>query len=296
MTAPIDFDFAKYVAHRKGIVHQRARDGSTYSFVGDRKVRRALHTVRPVSLAIEIASRMWKTSARKELLASADRVTEETFPSVRAAAREASDALHLENPSIYILPESSSILAQTVGTNADAYILLNKKVVESATHIELLAIVGNELGHIQNNHVVYMTALFYLEQAAQVFVRWIVKPATIALQTWSRRAEVTCDRAALLCARDVEETKTALTKLALLREGKDPNEAQQYLAALAKGPVKKHSLDIFQSTPALSKRLIALDLFSQSSFYRQSVLGMEQNDGLPAEEVDNQVSELMSLF
>jgi hypothetical protein len=43
-------------------------------------------------------------------------------------------------------------------------------------------------------------------------VRWIVSPALAALRSWSRRAEVTCDRAGLLCTRDVDVSAAALTK------------------------------------------------------------------------------------
>ena len=37
----------------------------------------------------------------------------------------------------------------------------------------------------------------------------------IALLAWSRRAEITCDRAGMLCARDSVTAERAITKLAL---------------------------------------------------------------------------------
>ena len=48
-----------------------------------------------------------------------------------------------------------------------------------------------------------------------MFLRWSVKPAVLALNGWARRAEITCDRAGLICTRDVDVSIGCLVKLAL---------------------------------------------------------------------------------
>ncbi len=91
--------------------------------------------------------------------------------------------------------------------------MLNGVLVDHLSTEELRFVIGHECGHIQNNHVVYLTALYYLMYSANLFVRWIVTPAVLALQSWTRRAEVTCDRAGLICSGDVDVALAALTKL-----------------------------------------------------------------------------------
>ncbi len=54
----VDFDFARYVARRKGQMEQRARDGGAYAYSGARKVQRTLNGARPVTLAIEATNRL----------------------------------------------------------------------------------------------------------------------------------------------------------------------------------------------------------------------------------------------
>ena len=102
--------------------------------------------------------------------------------------------------------------AHTLGTDDEAYVVLSGGLVEELTEAELADVIGRQCGRIQNQHVLPATALFYLEHFASRYVRWIVAPALAALRGWSRRAEVTCDRAGLLCTRDVDVSAAALAQ------------------------------------------------------------------------------------
>lgn len=293
-TVGIDLDFARYIAQRRGEVAQRARDGAAYSYAGDRKVRRALTTARPVSMAIEATSRLWRSAAKSELLGTSIKVTDQQYPRVHQAAVKAAKALHLEAPAVYVAPSSSKVRAHALGTNHDAYIVLNNALVERLADDELIALVGNELGHIQNNHVVYNTALFYLTHSAMMFVRWIVQPAIMTLQAWARRAEITCDRAALLATRDLEITLTALIKVEVGMEDASNFDINEYLRQL---PDTKKGIgrfaELFRSHPYLPKRVQALNVFAEGSLYKR-VIG--ETGGLSAEEVDGQVQKILSMF
>ncbi|HUH05061.1 MAG TPA: M48 family metallopeptidase [Kofleriaceae bacterium] len=290
----IDFDFARYIAHRRGVVHQRARDGAAYAYVGEHKVRRALVTARPVSMAIEATTRLWKNAARNELLGTSVKVTDQQFPRAYAALRQACKALHLEVPPLYAAPSSSRIGAQPLGTDDDSYLVINAGLLDRLSDIELLAVIGNELGHIQNNHVVYATALHYLSNDSVMFVRWIVQPAIIALQAWSRRAEITCDRAALLCTRDLHSTLTAMVKLSIGSEH-DIN-IDEYLRDL---PTTRKGIgryaELFRAHPYLPKRVQALQVFAKSSFYK-IFIGEDPEGSLSADATDAQVAEILKVF
>ena len=69
----IDFDLARYVAHRKGRVLQRARDGAAYGFSREIRHRRNLIALRPVAFAIDATSRRWKGAAKEELVSAIKR-------------------------------------------------------------------------------------------------------------------------------------------------------------------------------------------------------------------------------
>lgn len=292
----IDFDFARYVALRKGAVEQRAREGSAYSFSGARKVRRTLNSARPVNLALEATNRLWRSAARSELLGTAVRVTDQQFPKVYAQARRAATALGIETPTVYVAPARSSVGARTLGTDDDPYIVLNTELVERLEDDELLSLLGHECGNIQNNHVLYVTALYYLQHSAVSFVRWIVQPAIMTLQAWSRRAEITCDRAALICTRDLHITFNAMMKVELGLERAPAMDIDAYLEQL---PGTRTGLgrygELFRSHPYLPKRVQALKLFADSAFYKR-LIGVDAVTGASADEVDRKVSEILSVF
>lgn len=292
----IDFDFARYIAVRRGQVEQRAIDGATYAYSGELRARRNLNTARPVTMAIEATTRMWKSVAKTELLGTSVQVTDQQFPRVLESVTSAAKSLRLRVPSVYILPASSSIKAKALGTNDDAYIVINSKLLEYLDDRELIALLGHELGHIQNNQVLYATALHYLNYSAAMFVRWAVQPAIMSLQAWSRRAEITCDRAALLCTRDLDVTLAALVKITMGLEGEDQVNIQDYLENM---PETSRGLgrfaELFHSHPYLPKRVRALRLFAGSKLYKKTT-GEDPEGALSADDVDAQVSEIISVF
>ncbi|MCX5747722.1 MAG: hypothetical protein NT062_35100 [Proteobacteria bacterium] len=89
MTVGVDFDFTRWIAERRGSQEQQAREGATYAFTGERKFRRTLQLARPVTIAIEATTRLWRDVARTELLGTAVKVTDQQYPRVFEATRVA---------------------------------------------------------------------------------------------------------------------------------------------------------------------------------------------------------------
>ena len=71
----IDVSFARYVAARKGEASARSREGAAYAYSGDIKVRTALDRVRPVTLAVEAAVRLWQSVEKARMLGTSVKVT-----------------------------------------------------------------------------------------------------------------------------------------------------------------------------------------------------------------------------
>ena len=301
--ASVDLDFQRYIERRRGALEAQVREGAAYAYGGDLRFKKTLDSLRPVRLAIEATGRLWKSVARAELLGTAVKVSPQQFPKIDALADQAAKALHIPRPAVYVAPQlpggDSGPNAHTLGTDEDAYIVVNGALVDHLTEGELLFVLGHECGHIQNNHVVLTTAAYYLMNAANRFLRWIVTPATVALSAWSRRAEITCDRAGLITTRNLDAAEAVLLKLALGSK-KLPAELDveavldQMKQTRGEGGLASSLgklTEILHDHPYVSKRIEALRLFADSAYYR-ALTG--EGGGLTQAEVDGKVGEVLS--
>ena len=292
----VDFDFGRYVAMRRGALEQQHRDGAAYAYTGERKFRRGLAAARPVTMAIEATTRLWRDVARAELLGTGVKVTDQQYPRVHEAGRKAGEALGVRVPPLFVAPGSSKITAKVLGTEDAPYVVVGAEWADRLTDAELTSIIGHELGHVQNGHVLYTTALWYLNNSAVFFVRWIVQPAIITLQAWARRAAITCDRAALLATRDVDASMKALVKTGLGLEQGSQFNLDEYLKDL---PDTKKGFgrytELFRSQPYLPKRITALKWFADGSLFA-SATGQDAIGKTQTADIDKKVADLISVF
>lgn len=296
MSSGVDFDFARWIAARRGAQEQSAREGAAYAFAGERKFRRNLNLARPVTMALEATTRLWRDVARTELLGTAIKVSDQQYPRVFEAAKAAGAALRVRPPVIFASP-SSSIKCKVLGTDDAPHLIVSLELAEKLDDTELIAVIAHELAHIQNGQILYATALHYLNNSAAFFVRWIIQPAIMTLQAWSRRAEITCDRASLLAVRDLDKTLQALVRVELGLEKGSAFNAEEYLRALP--DVKKGGIgrlaEAFRSHPYVPKRVQALRLFAESALYAH-VTGQDPTGKPTLSDVDKKVTELISVF
>lgn len=297
MSVGVDFDFAKWLAQRRGNMEQSAREGAAYAFSGERKFRRTLGMARPVTMALEATTRLWRDVARTELLGTAVKVTDQQYPRVWRAAKAAGAALRVQVPVVFAAP-TSSIKVKVLGTEDAPHLIVNLELAERLDETELVAAIGHELGHVQNGHILYATALHYLTSSAAFFVRWVVQPAIMTLQAWSRRAEVTCDRAALLAVKDLDKTLNSIVKLELGLDKGSTFNADEYLKSVTNE--KKQGgfgrfAEMFRSHPYVPKRVQALRLFADSALFA-SVTGKDPAGKASLPDVDKQVADLISVF
>ena len=295
MSVGIDFDLARWIASRRGSIEQQAREGAAYAFAGERKFRRTLAFARPVTMALEATTRLWRDVARTELLGTAVKVSDQQYPRVWEAAKTAGAALRVRVPAIFAAP-SSSIKIKVLGTEDAPHLIVNLDLAEKLDETELIAAIGHELGHVQNGHILYATALHYLTHSAVFFVRWMIQPAIMTLQAWSRRAEVTCDRAALLAVKDLDKTLGAMVKLELGVDKGSTFNAEEYLRTVP--DIKKgigRYAELFRSHPYVPKRVQALKLFAESELFSR-VTGQDPAGKPSLPDIDTQVSNLISVF
>ena len=136
--------------------------------------------------------------------AAAVQVNAAQYPDIHASLERVCATLDTEVPPLYI--------SQTPIANAGAigmdhpFIVLNSTLVELATPAEVEVVLGHEVGHIMSEHALYRTLLVLLLQfgASNIIPGPAILPITLALQEWSRKAEISCDRAGLLATQDLE--------------------------------------------------------------------------------------------
>jgi Zn-dependent protease with chaperone function len=291
------FDFQHYVDTRKTPGSRRTAQGGfgEYIFTGDYRVLRSLSYAQPVRLACEASVRAFKTWRKADILGSAVRVGPRQFPRLHDIVTECAQELHIPVPTTYVTQNFGSINAGTFGTETDSFIVINSATVDRLTDDELRFVIGHECGHIQNSHVTYHTALNFLTHVSSIFVRWIVTPARIALMGWSRRGEITCDRAGLICCRDLKVATTTMVKLAGGSQALvDKIDVDTYLNQLdeLRDGIGRFS-EYFQSHPYLPKRLKALQIFAESEYYRRMI---NESGGRTMVDVDREVEAIVSVL
>ena len=286
-------DFDAFVTRRKAERASGAAAGEhDYSYSLDRQTRMAFESAKPVELAVASTVKMFKQVWRGQLLGNSVRVSERQFPRINGIAQECAQTLGINAPTLYIV-NSPVLNAATYGTDEESFVMLHSALVDHYTDEELRMVIGHECGHIHNKHVVYLTTLHYLKMVAQAYVGPLVNAVAMPLNAWSRRAEITCDRAGMLCSKDEKVAAKALTKLVLgSRKLYDEFNLDAFLEQYEEG---KDSLgrymEVFASHPYLPKRVLAMRFFADSQLYKKHA--GTGSSGLTMAEVDERVKGLL---
>src|SRR4051812_24977285 len=279
----LSLSFSSYVAARKGAASARSREGAAYAYAGDLKVRQTLDKIRPVTLAVEATVRFWQTVEKSRMLGTAVKVTEKQFPKLHRLAERCAETLQIATPTLYVSPNIGSLNAHTFGTTDEPYVVVNAALVDHLSDTELLDVIGHECGHIQNDHAIYMTTLYFLSHMGGSLLQWGARPAVLALKAWARRAEITCDRTGLICTRDLDASIGCLVKLAIgSKKLYSEVSIPEYLTQLEEAQAGVGRFDeLMRTHPYLPKRVAALRLFAETTYFR-SLVGTGRTVGAPA--------------
>ncbi|GAA3219135.1 M48 family metallopeptidase [Dactylosporangium siamense] len=190
-----------------------------YEHPADRAALVAMRKVPGADVAVKkVRSVLSDRMLRMEQLGSAVCTSERQFSRVHAMLRDAADVLDLDSvPELYIR-QRPEVNAAAVGVG-EPFIVLDTGLLDVMEPDELRFIIGHELGHVMSGHVLYKTIARYLitigTMAAGVPLSGLAMQAIhAALLEWSRKAELSSDRAGLLVSQDPAICLRALMKLA----------------------------------------------------------------------------------
>ena len=180
----------------------------------------ALAALRRIPVFDEVLRKLFgffgEKPVRLAFQANAVRVSANQFPRVHALYEDVKKTL--DSPGDYPL-----YISQTPIVNAGAYgmeqpfIILNSGTVKLLDDDELAYVIGHELGHIMSDHVLYRTMTYLLLQLASMgfpIVGLAARAVLVALLEWSRKSELSCDRAGLLSVQDPELVMRTMLKMA----------------------------------------------------------------------------------
>ena len=183
----------------------------------DLEALEALKRVPALDQALKfVSANLYEKAFLVESVGSRVRIGPRQAPRIWNLFREAADILDM--------PRVPQVFLSTSGTpNAFAFgmkeytITLHSALVDLMTEEELMSVIGHELSHIKCEHMLYRSLAIMIARFSTAFMgigRVAVLPLQLALLAWSRRAELTCDRAALLVVQDADVVAGALAKLA----------------------------------------------------------------------------------
>ena len=178
-----------------------------YEHPADRGALATLRTVPSFATVLKAIAGFWKERQyRLIMLGSAIRVGDSQFPTLHRLRDECAETLDLDVvPNLFVYRDAQA-QARTVGID-EPIIMLSSGMVETLDTEGLRFVVGHEMGHVLSGHAVYSTMIDIL-LGLRERVAWMpigslgLQAILMALFEWYRKAELSCDRAGLLCGQD----------------------------------------------------------------------------------------------
>lgn len=206
--------------------HKKFADLSKHAYIhpADSKALAAVKAIPGVDSALKkLLEWTGESAIRVMFMASAVKVTPKQCPDLHAKLQIACTTLGVDMPDMYI--QQNPLVNAFTGGVEKPIIVLHSALIERLNDEETLAVIAHEVGHIHAEHVLYLTAARLMEALANLSVARLIPGSEIvkfivsagiasALLAWARRAELSCDRAALLTVQDPHVVGRTMMKLA----------------------------------------------------------------------------------
>lgn len=221
-TELIDISFSNYVRERLAASDVHLEGGiPDYAYGMDHLLRQKINAIPGVYALFKAITNQVVPYQKQQTNLMSLKVGPDQFSDVYQTTVDCARRLGIGIPTVFIQHDPANINAWTYAFEDDApMIVITSALLERFTSGEVKAVIGHECGHIHNNHGVYDTAVNIIINSLgfgfpgiQQILQYLSTPIRIALQTWSRAAEVTCDRAAIICCDDSNDAINTMAKL-----------------------------------------------------------------------------------
>ena len=322
----VDLNFSRYLAEQQENFAAKSTNGiPNYAFSLDAQLRQKIAKVRPVRDLAHALTAMAAPLYKQHYLFNGVAVGPSQYPSVHRMGEVCARQLGIAPPQILIF-HSDQMNAFAVATDdVEPVIVLNSRLVEVMEPNELKFIIGHECGHIHNLHSVYNLAGELIANTAtraaltqtvkagiaaklitaanftivtQLLTGVVSEGLRLYFQNWSRCAEITCDRAGLICCGDLHDAQYALAKLMIGGIDKlGEFNLDAYVRQLGAVNLGNRINELQSTHPLVPRRIQALDIFAKSEGLRDWRPDMQQEDALISRaDADNRCSQLVNVF
>ena len=231
---------------------------------------------------------------RRSLLASALRLTPEVAPELHGTVQACRERLEVDTDvELFVFASAQYNAACTQPEGERVFVLLASSLLEAFAPDELAYVVGHELGHHVYEHH---------EVPAQVLLRNAQGlPPELVLKAfaWQRHAEISADRAGLLCCGQLDGAARSLFKLSSgLKTAPGPDNIEAFLDQAGELTAETEEMrasldrvltgDWLSTHPFSPLRLLAARVFAQSEAMVEG--------GTPLPVVEREVLDLMGIM
>lgn len=241
-------------------------------------------------------------TAMGQMLAASIPVNAKNYAALDRIVEDCVERLEIRRPYVVVTNHLPGINAVTFGSDEEPYIAITSLMVKIMKEDAMRFVIGHECGHIAMGHVIYHTAanaLGSLSQLLPLAGPLISQSLAYPLNAWSRRSEITADRAGFLCCGSVETAKRTLLQLESALVPAEELDIEGYMESsrrfLDKGVLRRLG-EYGSSHPLTPKRIAALDLFAQSAACRQAQGLDAPADAMPTEELDRRTEEIVKVL
>ncbi len=274
-TATLDISFDNYVSERQRSSSQMEEGGiANYAYGQDYILRQKIKAIPGIFAFFKALNSSVVPLERQKYIARSIKTGPNQLPEIYNMGVECAKRLGIGIPTIFLDSQPGTLNAFAFCVDDEApLIIVNSSLIERFTPGEIKAVIGHECGHIHNNHGLYNIAAEVLINvglssipALRPFIQTMALPILLLFKSWSRAAEVTCDRAGMICSDKIEDAMTAEAKLMSggafnIKEINIDELIKQY-DEMAKSPARFNQL--MDTHPAGTRRILADKEFSRS--------------------------------
>jgi Zn-dependent protease with chaperone function len=182
--------------------------------------RAALNALRKIPGFDQVLRKLYglfgERGVRLAFLASAVRVSPTQHPKLHAMWAEVNRTLDAPADYPLYVTQNPTYNAAALGMDKP-FVIIHSELVRDFEDDEIRFVLGHELGHVVSGHALYTTMLVLLQALAQSqfsVLGLAAYPVLLALYEWSRKAELSCDRAGLLAVQAAEPGLRTMLKFA----------------------------------------------------------------------------------
>lgn len=278
-------------------------DSTAFEWAADAKAMAALRAMTPLTSAAKMVSekvgRRWIESTFNGIL-----LGEKQMPHIYSQAVKAARILGMSHmPDIYLSGERPWDCL-TFGTEKDSFIIIGSAIAGNFQGPDLFFLLAREMGHCQAGHALWNTVMRFLigEQGqAKGFMAGgimnalkggagglVANVVEVPLLAWARQAEITADRAGLICVGNEEIVRRVLISWSLrssflFKQINIEAWLEQQVMSEEEGYSKLSELTT-SSTPYLSRRLRLLSDFAESkelAYWRKLIVDTIRRSAQP---------------